>query len=229
MRLHLNACSKKKNYRTDLAKHLLCALNERNDTLFSNPFMSSAIFFDPRFKSQLNEQKTAEAKETIKIIWRRMLVIDSGASTRTLNVSNTSNGSENISFEYDQQAEMDSFISGNISNEPGTAFSAVSNRDIDSILEMFDPEPIKSGVDIFQYWESRKNEDEILYKLATTILSIPATEVQIERDFSKLDFIFSKRRGRLEHERLDDIMVIHLNVELFEEVKEEELRELSRQ
>lgn len=188
--------------------------------------MSSAIFLDPRSRNQIDEQQTAEAKETIKKVWRRMLIIDSDDTTPTVNANNVSNGSSDFSFEYDPQAELDSFIFGDGSNKHNTDPSA---EDIDFILDNYNPEPIKSREDIFQYWESRKNDEKVLYKLAMAILSIPATEVQIERDFSNLNFIFSDRRCRLEHERLEDIMVINLNKELFEEVKEEELQELLRQ
>lgn len=153
-----------------------------------------------------------------------MLIIDSDDTTPTVNANNVSNGSSDFSFEYDPQAELDSFIFGDGSNKHNTDPS-----DIDFILDNYNPEPIKSREDIFQYWESRKNDEKVLYKLAMAILSIPAMEVQIERDFSNLNFIFSDRRCRLEHERLEDIMVINLNKELFEEVKEEELQELLRQ
>lgn len=55
------------------------------------------------------------------------------------------------------------------------------------------------------------------------VYGIPPTEVQIERDFSALNFVFSNRRCMIQEERLEDIMVIHLNPDLFYEVKEEEL------
>lgn len=62
---------------------------------------------------------------------------------------------------------------------------------------------------ILQYWEERKGEHKELYMLAMTVFGIPPTEVQIERDFSNLNFVFSDRRCRLE--RLEDIMAINLN------------------
>lgn len=65
--------------------------------------------------------------------------------------------------------------------------------------------------------------NEQLHKLAMVVFGVPPTEVQIERDFSLLNFVFSNRRCMLQQERLEDIMVIHLNPDLFYEVKEEQL------
>lgn len=65
-----------------------------------------------------------------------------------------------------------------------------------------------------------------MYKLAKVIAAIPPTEVQIERDFSKLNFVFSNRRCSLTEDKLEDIMIIYLNDELFQQVKEDELNEL---
>lgn len=87
---------------------------------------------------------------------------------------------------------------------------------------MFQPEPLKSSENIIQYWEINKNEHKELYKLATVVMGIPPTEVQSERDFSKLNFVFTDRRCKLTEERLEDIMTINLNEEIFHLVKLEE-------
>lgn len=63
-------------------------------------------------------------------------------------------------------------------------------------------------------------------KLATVMFSIPPTEVQIEKDFSELNFVFSDRRCMLTKERLEDIMIINFNEDLFFTVKKEQLNEL---
>lgn len=77
MQLHLNACSKRTNYKSNLAKHLTSTLSERKEVIFKNPFMASALFLDPRFRSQIvrDEQKVDQAKETLKSIWRRLLAL----------------------------------------------------------------------------------------------------------------------------------------------------------
>lgn len=218
MKLHLQACLAKKNYKTNLATHLLSCLEIRKDTIFNNPFMSCAIFLDPRFQSQIknNEERMNEAKATLIKIWECLKVFNAPVSTESAaNTTNASTGSENISFEYDDNLELDSYLAGISQIKP--------NENIDFLLEIFDPPTISSKTNILEYWEEIRCGNKELYKLAMVVHGIPPTEVQIERDFSRLNFIFSNRRCMLQKERLEDIMVIHLNPDLFYEVKEEQL------
>lgn len=229
MQLHLEACVAKNHYQTNLAKHLLSTLNERKETIFKNPFMSSALFLDPRYRGQIvrNEDKIRQAKATLTNIWRRLIYINAPIDCEEVNQSsNHANTSDtSISFEYDKQAALDRFLGGSPQNE--SIVSSQLEEDIECLLDTFDPPRMKSNMSVLQYWEEKKLENEALYKLAMVVYSIPPTEVQIERDFSKLNFVFSDRRCRLTQERLEDIMIINLNDELFNEVKEEQLTELT--
>lgn len=76
-----------------------------------------------------------------------------------------------------------------------------------------------SDQNILQFWQDCRREHEELYNLAMVVMAVPPTEVQVERDFSKLNHVFTDRRCRLLEERLEDIMLIHLNAELFYRVK----------
>lgn len=105
MQLHLTACGRKKNYETDLSNKLLQAVNERKNCIFDNPLMSSALFLDPRYRSQLiqDPHKLEAAKMTLKNIWRRLITlrIDATKTTETsMNLSAKSTTSDEISFEY---------------------------------------------------------------------------------------------------------------------------------
>lgn len=120
--------------------------------------------------------------------------------------------------------DLDRSLIGNVQSQADEQVRV--EDDIDLLLETFDPPLISSKTDIIGYWESIKDDNEVLYKLAMVIFSIPPTEVQIERDFSELNFVFSARRCGLTKERLEDIMIIHLNKDLFYVVKNEQLMEL---
>lgn len=82
---------------------------------------------------------------------------------------------------------------------------------------------------LLKYWEGNQKQHPELYKLAKVIYSVSPTEVQIERDFSKLNFVFSDRRCQLTKERFQDIMIIHINPDLFETVANEALDEAKEQ
>lgn len=65
-----------------------------------------------------------------------------------------------------------------------------------------------------------------MYELARCIFAIPPTEVEIEKNFSHLNFIFTQRRQNLSEDHLDAILQTHLKKGLFFILNEEELVEL---
>lgn len=232
MQLHLNACSEKSNYQTGLVQLLVSSLNIRKECIFRNPFMSAALFLDPRFRMKIirDEDKVIEAKETLKKVWRRLLVNRNDDAdelvTETTISRNDSTATDDISFEYDEENELHKYLNGDSINHanapPSNRTSNTSEIDIEHLLDNFDPPPMKSKENVLHFWETIENEEKELFQLAMIIISIPPTEVQIERDFSKLNFVFSDRRCSLSEDMLEDIMIINFNPELFYEVKSEE-------
>lgn len=228
MTLHLNACVKKPNYQTNLASHLLNAITERKEEIFNNPMMTCALFLDPRFRNQIvrDEYKMQEAKTALLNIWRRLITLDASQSVEEKDDGINTSTKSDVSFEYDEQAELEKYLGSSFATE--STVTNVSQRgegkeDIEHLLDMFDPEPIKSNENIIQFWENNKNEHKEIYKLATVVMGIPPTEVQEERNFSKLNYVFTDRRCKLTEERLEDIMTINLNEETFYLVKQEEI------
>lgn len=212
MMIHIKLCCKRPQFRTKLAKNILESLERRKKAVFGNPFMACALFLDPRFKRELSKDslKTEETKLLLAQIWQRI-----NFSETNIEIQNTSNSS-NFSLEFDEEQELTKYLnrSANISSEAG----------IESILDLFDPVPLASSVNVLEFWENSKQDNPELYKLASVIHAIPPTEVQIERDFSKLNFVFGNRRCKLTEERLEDIMILNINPELFFLVKNEELK-----
>ncbi|XP_055309545.1 zinc finger BED domain-containing protein 4-like [Sitodiplosis mosellana] len=218
MQLHLGACSRKTNYKTSLATFLLESLNTRKEAIYNNPFMTSAIFLDPSFRNQLasNGTKVEEAKRMLSNLWQRQNYAVEGA--RNANHS----GSSNISFDFDADAELTSFLQGNNTEDDPIIHN---NVDIDLILESFPPELLSPNHSILEYWDTVKNTHPQLYTLAMLVHSVPPTEVPIKRDFSHLNHVFSNRRGRLQSARLTDIMIMNLNKQVSYETKGDELRD----
>lgn len=229
MELHLSAIVKaKKNSKTGLATYLLKSLDERKDVIFSNPFMSAALFLDPRYRSQIisDKAKVEDAKATLKKIWRRLIVLRSPVSVNVpINISSESTSTEG-GMEFDPDEELDKFLLGSTQNDSTVQIQAEQEKeDICTLLESFNPPAVTSKIDVVSYWEREKENNEILYALAMIVFAIPPTEVQIERDFSKLGFVFNEYRCSLTEERLEDIMILNLNSDLFYEIKKEQLEE----
>lgn len=61
-----------------------------------------------------------------------------------------------------------------------------------------------------QYWEARHDSPE-LGELAFVALSLPMTQVSVERVFSNLKYVLSILRGNLDSCVIDDILVMRCN------------------
>lgn len=220
MELHLDACSKKTSFKSDLAKYLLNAAKNRNISIFDNPLMMSALYLDPRFHYSIvrNEEKKCSAKETLKI-WRRLIVLHESTSTP---IGNVSNNSDQLNFSFDEERALVAYLNNDEQRDHSNQVTHDSD-DIELLIDLFQPKAANLNANPVQWWESMKTTHPQLYDLAATIFSIPPTEVKIERDFSHLDFIFTKRRGNLCQKRLEDIFIIHLNSDLFYAVNEEDV------
>lgn len=66
-----------------------------------------------------DEQKVDQAKETLKSIWRRLLALSVTEMHNTEErdqTNNVSTGSDNISFEFDPEGELQKYLTGKSPN-----------------------------------------------------------------------------------------------------------------
>lgn len=228
MQLHLQVCATKKQFVSGLAKHLHDSLKKRNSNIFKNPLMSCALYLDPRYRSAIisNRDKTEEAQQGLLTLWRRIHV-DEPVQMEDSAVAEVSNKSDSFSFEFNERDALMAHLNGTsgIGQNTTTDDSHVG-VDIEMTINLFQPEPLPLDSSILEYWETMKETDNELYQLAMAIFSVPPTEVQIERDFSSLKYVFGDRRDSLLQSRLEDVLLIHLNQELFHKVNTEELEAL---
>ena len=66
------------------------------------------------------------------------------------------------------------------------------------------------------WWEQFGNDTPELQKFAIRVLSQCCSATGCERAWSTFEFIHSKRRNRLEHKRLNDLVYVRYNLLLRE-------------
>lgn len=218
MKLHLESIIQKGSTQTGLDKKLLNALNNRQAAVVNNPAMKAALYLDPRFHAYMkNSMEFESAKREICDIWRRLNVI----SSKNVNETNQ-NISTDSDDHFDASSAWDKYI----------GLPSSTNRhvecDIELIVDIFDPPQMNINQSPIDFWESRKEQDSELYKIAMVVFAISATEVEIERDFSKLAHIFSHHRYQLSQNTLQNILLLNLNSDIYRMINEEDLKELEQ-
>lgn len=242
--IHMSMLCNKKSYKTHLAKYILEYYRDRKNVIFDNPAMVCALYMDPRFRGQIthNQEKNELAKRLLLNLWRRILAVEAQSSlespeNQTIvvdeSMENCSGESSdlNMSIDFDNSALLNNYLTRNQAStqEFGMTRSDSAERlvrcndndDMEMQIELFDPPHLDSEENILNYWAGERDKHEKLHQLAMVVFGIPPTEVQIERDFSSLEHIFSNRRYNLAPNLVDDILLIHLNKDLFLIVVEE--------
>lgn len=153
-----------------------------------------------------------------------IFLIHSSADNQNPNRSKESIDS-NPDIDFDDPQLLNKYLSTNQNESIDVDIERI-DMDIERELELFDPESMSTDKCIIEFWNSQEKQHKNLYTLAKCIYAIPPTEVEIERDFSQLNFILTQRRQNLSEENLEAILHIHLNKDLFYVIKEAELTKL---
>lgn len=86
------------------------------------------------------------------------------------------------------------------------------NETIDKVLDSFWKEPrIDKDNNVLIYWESKKAVQPILFALSNIVLSVPATQVSVERLFSSLKFVLSPQRAQMSEPLLNSLLLVRSN------------------
>lgn len=198
--------SKKKN--TEFATEFVNNIKRRESALFESEIVLAAIYMDPRYNVILTDAQIRAAKDCLLNTDTRIeeLCIETEKASNEDNsciIQDTSHIVEEDEFEsLLKNAEA---VRGQTKSRNSTSSCSVENKLDDFLKES----RLKSSTDILSYWNN-KNTSE-LYKLAEVLLTVPPTQVSVERLFSALKFILSPHRSRMNGNLVNDILVIRLN------------------
>lgn len=78
-------------------------------------------------------------------------------------------------------------------------------------IDNYAPKAIDLNANIMTYWESKKYVYPYLYKIATILHSVPATQVSVERAFSALRLVLSDLRSNMSSDTLAKTLFLKLN------------------
>jgi len=89
-------------------------------------------------------------------------------------------------------------------------------RTIETELEEYLKERESTDNELLKFWQAKKMKYPHLYKIVVLYAHIPFTEVNVERLFSNVKFLLNPLRLSLADRTINDIMLIRMNIKLFE-------------
>lgn len=238
MRLNKLIADPGKQY-TQLAENLLHTLSQRKAKLIDNPLMICALYLDPRYKCEVekDENKVMVAKLTLENIWERVKLARGHADEIETEIEvpvYLETTMEDMNLFYDElDQQYNEMAQGDSASEDTGVARLNLNRDKSFIaiaLDKYENSTIhrmKSSESIWSFWEKSKEEFGLeLYELASIVHSIPPTQASVERNFSALKFMLTDRRYNLSEDLLESLLLIHLNRDIYELVKQAEIEKL---
>lgn len=101
-----------------------------------------------------------------------------------------------------------------LDNRKRSCKNSTPTIDMVNMLRTFSEYPrLHSNENILRFWHNNKNNMPELYSLAEVALSVPPTQVSVERLFSTLKYILSLLRYNLSDDIFNDILILRANAE----------------
>lgn len=199
----------------ELSQKLLLEMNKKQEMLMENPAMVAAIYLDPRYQRGIKDKRPLALQFLVNLYHKmnRVESFDSEGNKNQLFEDLIEEGAttDNDDDSYDDMnAYLDACDAVRNPLESG-GNQPTDEEFITNLLNEFDgsSEPLQSS--IWEIWEKKKDTNPELYRLATTVFSIPPTQTTVERAFSSLPIILSSHRTRLNDDTLENILIIRLN------------------
>lgn len=170
---------------------LLKTIENRELQIFSNPIIIVAMFLDKRFSDLLSSDDIETAKRVINQVQSRFESLTTDDVESTSNAAGANDGALVMDEEaamVEQMLEQRTQKLREVARLDDTTADplAVELRHFQAI------ERLRADMNIMDFWKKQKLAFPLLSSVALTILSIPVTEVDVERLFSHLTFTSPK-------------------------------------
>lgn len=185
-----------KNPRIKIAQDILDSTLRREKGLIDSPVVLTSVFTDPRFRILLNDEDNIKSLKHLDMLRRRMNI---SRASEMVSLHNTHNFSE-LSLLIEEKRMEQHMDLCNIE-----FFQIISNA----------PHLSNMSINPIEYWAYLEDKYLNLYRIICTVNAAAPTQVSVDRGFSSLSYILSSRRTSLSGRRLNSILLLRLNKELF--------------
>ncbi|XP_058835282.1 uncharacterized protein LOC131692317 [Topomyia yanbarensis] len=188
-------------------------MEQRERTYFENDAFLAAIFMDRRINyigtPFLNEEQQNQGMQHLQKLWEAMSL--ESAKPCTSSTTTAKDSSFQITQSVQKVSRLEQFLLENIASAATSDVSTMAVKLKKFVVQ--DRLPIET--DVLRWWEQNKCNDLDLYNLACIALAVPCTQVSVERAFSGFAQVFTSFRTRLGKSRMEMILFIKLNSDLF--------------
>lgn len=222
---------------TPFVQKLIASMTNRERTIFDSPLIYAAVSLDPRIQLLLSPSQKIDSASFLRTLNGQIQ-----SATQTLSPSQSSSVQPSTSQQSSSQSSSSQANEAPTDSTDSTEGSqdTIPYAGLESVLRSAEYDSENNNVlppdhrftleiELFQklqrvpmkkpiheFWHESRKKIPILYDLASVIMAVPPTEVSVERNFSKLNFILNRFRSRLTDRELEKILYLSLNSDLFD-------------
>ncbi|XP_055610540.1 uncharacterized protein LOC129757363 [Uranotaenia lowii] len=201
----------------ELAKSLIISLTTRLQQLKNNFAFKAALLIDPRFNYLSSAVFMPEEKESI-----RNFIIATSKRIRALKPVEPVVATPSVPEPDTVTQDLDDFMTDLFGGVPPSANNDNVGQGQDSFIKQLNALDLENHqnhkYDIWKHWKDRINSHPELAEVALSIMSVPSTQVSVERSFSGLALVLSPARTNLTAKNLENILLVKLNSELLKTI-----------
>lgn len=199
--------------KTSFVKKLIESMEEREKTLFDNALVSASVSLDPRLQLLLSPEQKIVAATFLRTLNEKIHGISQPSSTVSSQIESSSSTEAANSSD---DGGLESILRLAEMNNENNNLPQPDHR-LTIEIELFQKlKRVPFETKIHEFWHESRKKYPILYDLACIVMAVPPTEVSVERNFSKLNFILNRFRCRLSDKELKKFLFLSLNSDLFD-------------
>lgn len=212
-----------------LAEKLLEPVEVRCKGIADNNLILAGWFLDKKMSHAQTLEQTIKAKDFVTSVARKLIVLEPSDDIDEVNDSNANDVPLEGPLSKDRRESsdcLDSFLDDlgkeHVQDLPPTQQMkegriTVLKKELDVYERL--PRIMTSKLDSLKWWSERKEKFPMLSRIALIILSVPVTEVSVERMFSHLKIVLSDRRTNMSSDLVEAIVFLRLNKKFSESQK----------
>jgi hypothetical protein len=218
---------------SDAAKSFKIDLKARTKEVFENPFVLAGFYFNKKINILMTNDQKRSAKELIRELMNKIFIHkfqneesldlyenileeDIGSFAEVEDEEILLDPLEKLLKQKDCETlpSQQSSSSSNTNHFP-SKMSKLEEMKIELEKELDDYDKMErdktSPSSWITYWKKKKESLPLLAEIALIAITVPVTEVSVERLFSHLNVILDKRRSLLNGELLNVILMMRCN------------------
>ncbi|KAK3925995.1 E3 SUMO-protein ligase ZBED1 [Frankliniella fusca] len=190
-----------------LARNLVISMVSRRRESLKTEAFAPGIFMDPRYKGLLDPHDKATAMVFLEALWMRLNHHHQHQAGQVEDAALLDDPGV-MDVEEDGEDALERLLRE--SDTPAAALEQAKN--ISALLQDYWKwKRLDKDASVLEFWETKKSAHPELYALATVALSVPMTQVSVERTFSHLRQILSILRYNLSPSVINDIILVKCN------------------